>query len=105
MTEDNDSKNDTPRVVRGESIVLQIAPSDLLTQPPKDADFVGILTSTTEGRPSYIAGHRIDGEAYDRVTMDLGDRERVWTKVVDSGDDVTYRLTTANAFTTSRPMR
>jgi hypothetical protein len=105
MTQDNGAKNDTPRVVRGESIVLQIAPSDLLTEPPKGADFVGILMSTTEGRPSYFAGNRIDGEAYDRVTMDLGDRERIWTKVADSGGEVTYRLTTANAFTTARPMR
>ncbi|MEV8214054.1 hypothetical protein [Leifsonia sp. NPDC077715] len=104
MTE-NTGDTGASRVVRGESIVLQITPSDLVTDPPKDAEFVGVLTATTEGRPSYFAGHRIDGEAYDRVTMDLGDRERVWTKVADLGNEVTYRLTTANAFTTSRPMR
>ena len=105
MSEDNSAKNDGPRVVRGESIVLQITPSDLLDRPPQDADFVGVLMSTTEARPSYFAGQRIEGEAYDRVTMNLGDRERVWTKVADTGKEVTYRLTTANAFTTSRPMR
>jgi|GEM_PF-1545160 len=105
MTEQTGAGDGTSRVVRGESIVLQIVPSDLMPKPPKDADFVGILTATTEGRPSYFAGHRIDGEPYDRVVMDLGDRARVWTKVADSGHEVTYRLTTANAFTTSRPMR
>lgn len=105
MAEDNGARNDASRVVRGESIVLQIVPSDLLSEPPADADFVGVLTATTEGRPSYFAGRRIDGEPYDRVTMNLGDRERVWTKVADSGREVVYRLTTANAFTTGRPMR
>jgi hypothetical protein len=105
MTEENGAKNDASRVVRRESILLQIVRSDLLNEPPKDADFVGILMSTTEARPSYFAGQRIDGEAYDRVTMNLGDRERVWTKVADSGTEVTYRLITANAFTTSRPVR
>ncbi|MGO4592681.1 hypothetical protein AB4Z18_02570 [Leifsonia sp. 2TAF2] len=105
MTDNGGAKYNDPRVVRGESIVLQLVPSDLVDEPPRGADFVGVLMSTSEGRSSYFAGERIDGEAYDRVTMDLGDRVRVWTKVADSGAEVTYRLTTANTFTTSRPMR
>ncbi|MGH1547712.1 hypothetical protein ACRAWB_00410 [Leifsonia poae] len=61
MAEDNGARNGAPRVVRGESIVLQLTPSDLLSEPPKDAEFVGVLTATTEGRPSYFAGERIEG--------------------------------------------
>ncbi|PZE77673.1 hypothetical protein [Curtobacterium sp. MCBD17_019] len=103
MTERNASDGTPGNVVRGEVIILQLDPAELLSEPPTDAEFVGVLLSSTEGRPSYFAGHRIGGEAYDRVSMKFSDRERVWVKVADSGPDVTYRLITANQYATSRP--
>lgn len=90
-------------VVRGEAIILQLSPDDLLHEPPADAEFVGVLLASSEARPSYFAGTRVDGQSYDRVSMKFSDRERVWVKVADSGQDVTYRLVTANQYATSRP--
>jgi hypothetical protein len=103
MTEPNTPGHGQSNVVRGEAIILQLAPEDLLHEPPKDADFVGVLLATSEARPSYFAGTRVDGAAYDRVSMKFSDRERVWVKVADSGADVTYRMITANQYATSRP--
>jgi len=103
MAEQGGDEEHTSKVVRGESLVLQLAPGDLLSAPPADADFVGILLSTTEAGPSYFAGDRVDGKAYDRVSMKFSDRERVWVQVADTGHDVTYRLITSNQYATGRP--
>lgn len=103
MTEQHVPGNTSGKVVRREAVVLQLEPSDLLEEPPTDAEFVGVLLSSTEGRPSYFVGTRVDGVAYDQVSMRFSDRERVWVKVADSGHDVTYRLVTRNQYATSRP--
>jgi hypothetical protein len=103
MAEQNDSTDLPSNVVRDDGLILQIRQEDLLSQPPTDADFVGVLASSTEARPSYFRGTRIDGRAYDRVSMKFSDRERIWARAKDTGDTVTYRLTTANTYATGRP--
>jgi hypothetical protein len=103
MTDPNASGATPGNVVRSEMLVLQLDPEHLLTEPPTGADFVGVLLASSEARPSYFAGTRVDGAAYDRVSMKFSDRERIWVKVADSGADVTYRLVTANQYATGRP--
>jgi hypothetical protein len=103
MADDSVNGAGKSEVVRGESLILQLAPDDLLNAPPTDSDFVGVLLSTTEARPSYFAGTRVDGRSYDSVSMKFSDRERVWVKVADAGADVTYRLVTSNQYATGRP--
>lgn len=103
MTEQNEPQDLPSNVVRDDGLVLQLQQDDLLSEPPTDADFVGVLATSAEGNPSYFRGTRIDGRAYDRVSMKFSDRERIWARTKDLGDTVMYRLTTANTYATGRP--